>query len=80
MPRENPGAVCLVMSFAAQLGNQSPLFASRGKGATEALVALVFALLFPFICAGMNFVFGLLAALRYNLLAGWIGRIEVEVE
>jgi glycopeptide antibiotics resistance protein len=39
-----------------------------------------FALFVPVIYAAMGFVFGALGALIYNLIAKWIGGIEVEVE
>ena len=39
-----------------------------------------FALCMPVIYAALGFVFGALGALIYNLVAKWIGGIEVEVE
>jgi hypothetical protein len=39
-----------------------------------------FAIFVPIIYAAMGFVFGALGALIYNLVAKWIGGIEVEVE
>jgi hypothetical protein len=39
-----------------------------------------FALAMPFLYAGMGFVCGALGALIYNVVAKWIGGIEVEVE
>src|SRR6187455_3478774 len=39
-----------------------------------------FALVMPVIYAALGFVFGALGALIYNLVAKWIGGIEVEVE
>jgi hypothetical protein len=39
-----------------------------------------FAFFMPVIYAAMGFVFGALGALIYNLVARWIGGIEVEVE
>lgn len=39
-----------------------------------------FALAAPVIYAVMGFIFGALGALIYNLVAKWIGGIEVEVE
>lgn len=39
-----------------------------------------FALFVPLIYAAMGFVTGALGALIYNLVARWIGGIEVEVE
>jgi hypothetical protein len=39
-----------------------------------------FAFCLPVIYAVMGFIFGVLGALIYNVVAGWIGGIEVEVE
>ena len=39
-----------------------------------------FAIFVPLIYAAMGFVFGALGALIYNLVAKWVGGIEVEVE
>lgn len=39
-----------------------------------------FALLAPFIYAGMGFVLGALMAFVYNLIAGWVGGLEMQFE
>jgi hypothetical protein len=39
-----------------------------------------FSIFIPFIYAVVGFVFGTIGALVYNLVASWIGGIEVEVE
>jgi len=39
-----------------------------------------FAIAAPFLYAAMGFVFGALGALIYNVVARWIGGVEVEVE
>ncbi len=39
-----------------------------------------FAIAMPFLYAGMGFVCGALGAFIYNIVAKWIGGIEVEVE
>lgn len=41
---------------------------------------LGFALFMPLMYAAMGFVFGVIGALIYNVVAKWIGGIEVEVE
>ncbi len=38
------------------------------------------ALLFPVMYAVLGFIFGIVGAAIYNLAAGWVGGIEVEVE
>lgn len=62
----------LVTAFASQMpGQQRVGFMALGAG---------FAVFFPLIYAAMGFVFGVLGALIYNLVAKWVGGIEVEVE
>jgi hypothetical protein len=39
-----------------------------------------FGIFIPIIYGVMGFVFGIIMAAIYNLIAGWIGGIEVEVE
>ncbi len=39
-----------------------------------------FALMLPFIYAAFGFIGGIVSAFIYNLIAKWIGGIEVEVE
>ena len=39
-----------------------------------------FAIALPFIYGIMGFIFTALACLLYNMVAGWVGGIEVEVE
>lgn len=45
-----------------------------------ALVGVGFAFALPFLYAAMGFIVGVIGAAIYNLLAKWIGGIEVEVE
>ena len=39
-----------------------------------------FAIMAPLLYAAMGFVFGAIGAVVYNLIAKWVGGIEVEVE
>ena len=62
-------------------------FAQHSGQANEAAPAAVIGAMFfgigifmPIIYAVMGFIFGLIGAAIYNLIAGWIGGIEVEVE
>jgi hypothetical protein len=48
--------------------------------ALPAAFGFVFALLMPIVYAAMGFVFGALSAFIYNLVAGWIGGIEMELQ
>jgi hypothetical protein len=65
--------VLAVSALSAALPNQShrPAFV-LGTG--------FFVLLMPILYAAMGFVFGLIGALIYNLVARFVGGIEVEVE
>ena len=58
------------------------LAAGRQAGGPQlpAAFGFVFAILAPFFYGGIGFVSGALGALIYNLLAGWIGGIELEFE
>ena len=65
-------------SFAAKAqasghGGPSPLPLMLGMGAG-------FIIVLPFLYAAMGFVFGVLAAVVYNLLASWIGGLGLEFE
>ena len=66
------------MSFASLMARQGdrpapsfPLMLGMGMG---------FLLFLPVLYAAMGFVFGVISAWLYNLLAKWIGGLEVEFE
>jgi hypothetical protein len=65
--------IFLIMSFfAAHLPSQQRVgMLAFGTG---------FALLMPIFYAVMGFVFGVVGAFIYNVLAKWVGGIELEVE
>ena len=57
--------------------------AQNVPGLSAALMAGImfgFGIFIPIIYGVMGFVFGIIMAAIYNLIAGWIGGIEVEVE
>ena len=57
--------------------------AQNVPGLSAALMAGImfgFGIFIPIIYGAMGFVFGIIMAAIYNLIAGWIGGIEVEVE
>jgi hypothetical protein len=57
--------------------------AQSNQGLPTALLAGVMAgvgILMPIIYAVMGFIFGVIGAALYNLVASWIGGFEVEVE
>jgi hypothetical protein len=37
-------------------------------------------IVFPILYGGLGFVFGLIGALLYNLFAGWVGGIKIELK
>jgi hypothetical protein len=51
---------------------------AAGGGSIVAGLAVM--VILPIIYAAMGFVFGALGALLYNLFAGFVGGIEIEVE
>lgn len=57
-------------------------FASPDKSAFPfaGAIGVAFAILAPLIYGGMGFVFGAIGALIYNLVAKWIGGLELELE
>jgi len=62
---------------------QQAQHAGSGSAAPVAIaggVMLIMAILFPILYGVMGFIFGVVSAAIYNLVAQWIGGIEVEVE
>ncbi len=69
-------------ALAAVLGAFAP-HAQTNQAAPVAIAAgvmLVIGIFMPIIYAVMGFVFGILGAAVYNLIARWVGGFEVEVE
>jgi hypothetical protein len=62
------------------------LFTVLGSSATEehrmgfAAVGVGFALFIPFMYAALGFVFGIVGAAIYNVVAKWIGGVELDIE
>ena len=57
--------------------------AQAGSGAPVALATgamVVLAFLFPVIYGAMGFIFGVISAAIYNLVARWIGGIEIDLD
>jgi transmembrane protein DUF3566 len=54
--------------------------AGQNKAPFAGVFGVVFAILMPVIYGVMGFVFGAIFAFIYNLLAKWVGGIELEVE
>jgi hypothetical protein len=76
------GVLYACMGLAAAAG----AFAQHAQGAQTALAAVVAGIMFgmgifmPVIYGVMGFIFDVIGAAIYNLVARWIGGIEVEVE
>ena len=51
-----------------------------GQRGVFAMMGVGFALAAPVLYAAMGFIIGVIGAAIYNLVAKWIGGIEVEVE
>lgn len=69
--------VGVIMSFVSIIG------ASLGEpeaGIFGALFGIGAIILFPILYGVMGFVGGLISALLYNLIAKWIGGVEIELE
>ncbi len=69
------GIMALIGAFIPKQAN-----APAASGFAIASFGLIFMIAFPVLYALMGFVFGIVGAAIYNLLAQWIGGIEVEVE
>ena len=69
----------LVIPF-VMLGGLASLLAGQPKQAFGGIVFLILAIVAPFFYGALGFLFGALAAWLYNLLAGWIGGIQIEIE
>ena len=56
-------------------------FATQDKAAFPfaGAIGIVFAILAPFIYGGMGFVMGAIGAVLYNLVAKWVGGLELEL-
>jgi hypothetical protein len=57
----------------AQSGSAAPAVVATG-------VMIGFSIMMPVVYGVIRFVFGVIGAAIYNLIASWIGGIEVEVE
>ena len=55
------------------------MMGERGSGALSGIAMLFLAILFPFLYGAMGFLFGALTAWIYNLCAGWVGGLEMEL-
>jgi Transmembrane domain of unknown function (DUF3566) len=68
----------LAGAFAQQTQHAQTGAAAPAAIATGLMIG--FGILMPVFYGVMGFIFGVIGAAIYNLIAGWIGGIEVEVE
>jgi hypothetical protein len=52
----------------------------QGAPVFPAAIGIALALVMPILYAGMGFLLGAFSAFVYNLVAGWIGGIEMEIQ
>jgi hypothetical protein len=64
-------------AFAQHAGNQPTVNVSP---VAMTGISIVLIILLPVFYGVMGFVFGIIGAVLYNLVAGWIGGFEVEIE
>jgi hypothetical protein len=78
------GVIALIFVPFFLLGIVISMFAPAPGGSMQQGLSIGLSLLFcvilPVIYAVLGCLFGMLGALIYNLIAGWIGGIEFEVE
>jgi hypothetical protein len=80
------GLIFLPLFALAALAGAFAQSAQHAQGGLEAPAALVggmmlgFGIMMPIFYAVFGFIFGVISAAIYNLIARWIGGIEVEVE
>lgn len=74
--------LCMVPFFLlfALIGSTASQQAGGAAVALPAIFGVGFAIMMPIFYAAAGFVFGALGAFVYNLMAGWIGGIEIEFE
>jgi hypothetical protein len=69
----------LIIPFMMLRGLAS-LFAGQPKQAFGGILHLILAIVAPFFYGALGFLFGALTAWFYNVLAGWLGGIQIEIE
>jgi len=62
------------------LGGLATLFSGQGKQALGGIVFLLIGIAAPLFYGAMGFLFGALTAWLYNIMAGWLGGIQIEIE
>lgn len=73
------GALGLIFVPLFLLGGFASMMVGRGAGALSGVAMLFMAVLFPFCYGVMGFLIGALTAWMYNLFAGWVGGIQLDL-
>jgi hypothetical protein len=55
-------------------------FMPRGAGFGSGLFGVAAVVALPIFYGGIGFIFSLIAAVLYNLVASWVGGVEIEVQ
>jgi hypothetical protein len=73
---------CLGLIFVpfALIGGLAGMASGQGKDAIGGIIFLVFGILAPVIYGAMGFVLGAFSAWIYNLMAKWLGGIQIELQ
>lgn len=71
------GLLCIPFLLLAGLASMA---AHQANSAIGGVAMLAFGILAPVIYGAMGFVFGALGAWIYNLIANWLGGIEIQLE
>jgi hypothetical protein len=64
----------------AVLGGLASMISEQSHGAISSAVFVFLGLLAPFFYGAIGFVFGAIWAWLYNLVAGWVGGIEIDLQ
>lgn len=70
----------LIVPFFVLVGLAAAIGGGQGNAPMPAWAMLGFALVAPFFYAAMGFLTGVVGAFVYNLVASWIGGVEVSCE
>ena len=64
----------------AVIGGLASMISEQSHGAISSAVLLFLGLMAPFFYGGIGFVFAPIWAFVYNVVAGWVGGIEIDLQ
>lgn len=73
------GALGLIFVPIFLIGGLAGMASGEGEAAAGGVLFILFGLMMPLFYAGIGFIFGAFTAWIYNLLAGRIGGLEIEL-